>query len=55
MSLVEEEYLPNVVHLQNNVSLARNKTNDRYTSLKPMGVKQEAFLSQIAVVWKYIN
>jgi hypothetical protein len=54
MSLVDGEWLPSVMYLQNNVSPARNKTNDRYTSLKPMGIKQEALLSQIAAVWKYI-
>jgi hypothetical protein len=54
MILVDEEWLPSVVYLQNNVSLAHNKKNDRYTSLKSKGIKQEAFLSQIVVVWKYI-
>jgi hypothetical protein len=54
MSLVDGEWLPSVVYLQNNVSPAQNKTNDRYTSLKPKGIKKEALLSQIAAVWKYI-
>jgi hypothetical protein len=42
------------VYIQNSVSLAQNKTNDRYTSVKPKGNKQEALPSQIAAVWKYI-
>jgi hypothetical protein len=54
MSLVDGEWLPSIVYLQNSVSPAQNKTNDRYTSLKPKGIKQESLLSQIAAVWKYI-
>jgi hypothetical protein len=41
------ERLSSVVYLQNNVSPAHNKTNDRYTSLKPKGIKQEALLSKL--------
>jgi hypothetical protein len=37
MSLVDGEWFPSIVYLQNNVSPAQNKTNDRYTSLKPKG------------------
>jgi hypothetical protein len=37
MSLVDGEWFPSVVYLQNNVSPAQNKTNDRYTSLKTKG------------------
>jgi hypothetical protein len=44
--LNEGKWLPNVVHLQNNVSPARNKTIDGYTSLKSKGIKQETLLSQ---------
>jgi hypothetical protein len=37
------------------LAMPENKTNDRYTILKPMGIKQEALLSQIEAIWKYIN
>jgi hypothetical protein len=42
------------MYLQNIVSHARNKTNDKYTRLKPMGNKKEALLSQISSVSKYM-
>jgi hypothetical protein len=54
VSLVDGEWFSSIEYLQNSVSPAQNKTNDRYTSLKPRGIKQETLLSQIAAVWKYI-
>jgi hypothetical protein len=38
MSLVDGEWFPSIESLQNNVSPAQNKTNNRYTSLEPMGI-----------------
>jgi hypothetical protein len=55
MSLVNGEWLPSVVYLQNNVIPAQNKKNDGDKSLKPMGIKKEMLFSQNEVVWKYIN
>ena len=55
MSLVYGRWLPSIVYLQNSVSPAQNKTNDGNKSLKPMRIKQETLLSQIAAVWKYID
>ena len=47
--MVAKHYVP-----AKQFSPARNKTNDKYTSLKSMGIKQVSLLSQIAGVWKYI-
>jgi hypothetical protein len=44
MRLVDGQWLPSVVYLQNNVSPTQNKTHDRYTSLKPKGIKQKVLL-----------
>jgi hypothetical protein len=55
MGLVDGEWLPSIVRLQNNVKYAQRKTNDRYTSLKPKEIKKETLLSQISSVWKYID
>jgi hypothetical protein len=35
-----------IVYLQDNVKFARDKTQDRYTSLKRKGNKQETLLSK---------
>jgi hypothetical protein len=35
MSLIDGEWFPSVMYLQNNVIPTRNNTNDRYASLKP--------------------
>jgi hypothetical protein len=43
------------MYLQNNVSLAHNKTNDGNNSFKQMGIKKESLLSQIVAVCEYID